>query len=155
MVRLKAITSHWVVAEYKFQFLNGSIKSYCKVSLSLILYHFNSSMVRLKAASDHQDHAYVLNFNSSMVRLKAIVWDNKLWIIGFQFLNGSIKSRVPHLASPVPLYFNSSMVRLKAPVSDFNKADPTDFNSSMVRLKDHLKKLWIPGRGISIPQWFD
>ena len=53
--------------------------------------HFNSSMVRLKAAIKHIVGAFMPYFNSSMVRLKdtSSIQQRKRYI--FQFLNGAIK----------------------------------------------------------------
>ena len=75
-----------------FQFLNGAIKGPASVcTFVLFAFHFNSSMVRLKAFCGKGGHIYDFDFNSSMVRLKGEVTTQINSLTKFQFLNGAIK----------------------------------------------------------------
>ena len=72
-------------------------------------------MVRLKVGNKILHFDIYTDFNSSMVRLKAaFVVVYVVAGLGFQFLNGAIKSMVSLITFASFSYFNSSMVRLKA-----------------------------------------
>ena len=71
-------------------------------------------MVRLKVGILRQNQIVIFYFNSSMVRLKETMinergWCNKV----FQFQYGAIKRQINLPSIQLQLHFNSSMVRLK------------------------------------------
>ena len=55
---------------------------------------FNSSMVQLKVAALAQYSNYWMSFNSSMVQLKVISREAGAVVGSFQFLDGTIKSKL-------------------------------------------------------------
>ena len=50
-------------------------------------------MVRLKVINNRYNGAFTWDFNSRMVRLKVSVCLESAYFVGFQFQNGTIKSR--------------------------------------------------------------
>ena len=73
MVRLKVSANIFAHHFYKkFQFHNGSIKSY--IVRNGLTYHscFNSTMVRLKVSLKIESTKQLPGFNSTMVRLKDV-----------------------------------------------------------------------------------
>ena len=75
-----------------FQFYNSSIKTFSKVTLGFCIWHFNSTIVRLKPIILIWLYWGNLNFNSTIVRLKRRwhwIWRQLVY------------------------YFNSTIVRLK------------------------------------------
>ena len=114
MVRLKDPDAFTKFDLATFQFHYGTIKSARFPSNCITYRHFNSTMVRLKAAWVKErfldsslfqfhygtikstilddDTASVLHFNSTMVRLKVILFSLSQPLLQFQFHYGTIKS---------------------------------------------------------------
>ncbi len=88
----RAIANNYKFRLAEFQFHYGSVKRQPSLLKKPPRRYFNSTMVRLKAASPFSSAIRLINFNSTMVRLKALTT--------FACIN-------------VSLNFNSTMVRLK------------------------------------------
>ena len=115
-------------------------------------------MVRLKVLFCCTRSSILYHFNSTMVRLKGLRMLCNARCTLFQFHYGTIKSTPPLRPPALPAYFNSTMVRLKGErrvpgeVRDFAfqfhygtikrkncmelTSTPFNFNSTMVRLKE-------------------
>ena len=71
-------------------------------------------MVRLKGRISAHSKRFIYSFNSTMVRLKAATEIANATITGFQFHYGSIKGSYEAVSAVMLESFNSTMVRLKA-----------------------------------------
>ena len=71
-------TRGYPYVEIAFQFHYGTIKSFMKLYIYIIIIlHFNSTMVRLKAVHHPEYCSFSFYFNSTMVRLKDYTANNK------------------------------------------------------------------------------
>src|SRR5690554_5682908 len=115
MVRLRARSICKSNAATQFQFHNGSIERRTNKGCFMNVYHFNSTMVRLRVKGATSINVQPINFNSTMLRLRVNV---------LLAANG-------HLS-----HFNSTMVRLRVYFLARGAAYYNYFNSTMVRLRD-------------------
>ena len=99
--------------DFSFQFQNGTIMSIMIRDIVMMIFNFNSKMVRLWVITCH--------FGSQFQHL-------------FQFQNGTIMSKIYLVNKKYIADFNSKMVRLWALITEQAQLRLSYFNSKMVRL---------------------
>ena len=134
MVRLKACElANWFLILI-FQFHYGTIKSLKPISCFALKYHFNSTMVRLKAHYTDSTATILTLFQFHYGTIKRVdAWRLTYCQRKFQFHYGTIKRPRRDCGVDAWRYFNSTMVRLKEPIRCQHRAR----------------------EGISIPLWYD
>ncbi len=119
-----------------FQFHDGTIKSHFQRSDALLLFHFNSTMVRLKGRKTKESRCIsIFQFHDGTIKSLSAKAQNALVDSIFQFHDGTIKRFVVMSAAAELFNFNSTMVRLKGYSECCFGAGLRYFNSTMVRLK--------------------
>ena len=115
MVRLKAQTrSSLTHAMGRFQFQNGTIKSWCQTLNGEITsqFQFQNGTIKSKTAYGNRKIKAKFQFQNGTIKSCEILSFHLVFPL-FQFQNGTIKSSCTVRVTTRPPHFNSKMVRLK------------------------------------------
>ena len=115
MVRLKAFVFYRITGrDFKFQFQYGAIEGGVEevIEATVKAFQFQYGAIEGKKTNVLTNNVY--HFNSSMVRLKATGMTVPHSLPVFQFQYGAIEGETGYDVYPIHIDFNSSMVRLKA-----------------------------------------